>query len=235
MTTPPAAGASEPIPEFPFPIHAVRGGELASQLQKLRSEYAATGHIPVILGDRDSVERLMETYEFNTEEGELPDSLERDPSAWFQERIDEDPEAFESMEDDEFHPESAAPMTSFAAGHDHRGNEIEEVWIAKVEAAHSWDLPLKLGYGAWNSCPSPEGHSVIARYWAEKYGAEIAVMTSDTVEFTVARPPVTPEQCAELAREQFIYCTDIVDQGVGSVSTLAKCLEGSTVWFFWWD
>jgi hypothetical protein len=38
-----------------------------------------------------------------------------------------------------------------------------------------------------------------------------------------------------LAWEQYWYCLDIVDQGVGSVSALAATLLNSTYWYFWWD
>jgi hypothetical protein len=222
-------------PSFIYPLEAVRGSEAAKRLVALRAELVGTGRFPVILGNRDNVERLMEAHEFNTEDGFQTAVPDRDLVQWFQDRIEEDSEAFESIDDDEFYPDAAAPMHSLAVGFDHRGKEQEEIWIAIVDAEHSWELPLKLGYGAWNSCPAPEEHALIAKYWAEKHGAEIAVMTSDTIEFTVARPPVSKEACDELAKEMFIYCTDIVDQGVGSVPTLSKCVEGSTVWFFWWD
>jgi hypothetical protein len=222
-------------PDFIYPLEAVRGGDAAKRLAELRRELAGSGRVPVILGDRNSVESLKEVHEFNTEDVIVPGHLNEDPVQWFRDRMAEDPEAFEGMVDDDFDPEAAAPMHSLAVGFDHRGKERDEIWIATVDAEHSWELPLKLGYGAWNSCPGPEEHALVAKYWALKYGAEIAAVTSDTVEFTVARPPVSKEACDELAKEMFVYCTDIVDQGVGSVPTLSKCVEGSTVWFFWWD
>jgi len=39
----------------------------------------------------------------------------------------------------------------------------------------------------------------------------------------------------ELAKEQYIFCNDIVDQGVGTVSALAATLLDSNYWYFWWD
>jgi hypothetical protein len=222
-------------PDFIFPLESVSGSQAASRLAALRKEFAGTGHVPVILGHGESVALLMETREFNSEGTVLPGAMDGDAGEWFGARVASDPEAYETLEDDEFYPDGAAPMQSLSVGQDHRGKERPQIWIAKVDAANSWELPLKLAYGSWNGCPSPEEHAKIARYWGERYGAEIAVMTSDTVEFTVARPPETKEARDELAREMFIYCPDIVDQGVGSVPTLSKCLEGSTVWFFWWD
>ena len=51
----------------------------------------------------------------------------------------------------------------------------------------------------------------------------------------VARPPQTKEEALELARQQYLFCNDIVDQGVGDVESLAKTLLYSPVWYFWWD
>jgi hypothetical protein len=51
----------------------------------------------------------------------------------------------------------------------------------------------------------------------------------------VARRPATREAALELAREQYLYCNDIVDQGTGSLSGLAASLTTDDWWFFWWD
>jgi hypothetical protein len=47
--------------------------------------------------------------------------------------------------------------------------------------------------------------------------------------------PATREEALELAREQYFYCNDIVDQGMGSYRRLAAGLMASDWWFFWWD
>jgi len=213
----------------------VRGSQVAARLAELRKEYAGSGRLPVALGDRDSLANLTDTMECNLEDSRQPSSVQYSAEEWFERHLAEDPEAYLSLEEDEFDPEGAAPMTSLQVGFDYKGKELPEVAIALVNAGASWDLPLALGYGGWNACPMPEEHALVAKYWFEKYGAEILVMTADTIEFAVARPPVDPAECARLAREMYIYCADTVDQGVGSVSTLAKCVEGSPYWFFWWD
>jgi hypothetical protein len=38
-----------------------------------------------------------------------------------------------------------------------------------------------------------------------------------------------------LAREQYLYCGDIVDQGTGTLSRLATALMADDWWYFWWD
>ena len=39
----------------------------------------------------------------------------------------------------------------------------------------------------------------------------------------------------DLAQAQFLYASDIVHQGVGSVSALGSTLINAPFWSFWWD
>jgi hypothetical protein len=51
----------------------------------------------------------------------------------------------------------------------------------------------------------------------------------------VQRRPPTREAALELAREQYVYCSDIVDQGVQTLSAFAAALMENDWWYFWWD
>jgi hypothetical protein len=51
----------------------------------------------------------------------------------------------------------------------------------------------------------------------------------------VNRRPETRGAALDLAREQYLYCSDIVDQGVQTFSALAAVLMQSDWWYFWWD
>jgi Domain of unknown function (DUF4253) len=75
----------------------------------------------------------------------------------------------------------------------------------------------------------------MARRWHEQYGAEIIGAFPDLMEMRVARPALTREDALDLAKEQYIYCIDIVSQGTQTVQALAAGLLGGTAWFFWWD
>jgi hypothetical protein len=55
------------------------------------------------------------------------------------------------------------------------------------------------------------------------------------MNLTVARKPQSRDEAIALAREQYAYCADIVDQGVGTISQLAKDLMAYDWWYFWWD
>jgi len=83
--------------------------------------------------------------------------------------------------------------------------------------------------------PVYTGARPLFKYWSEQYDATVACIAGDIIEMTVARPASTRDEALALARQQFIYCSDIVHQGVGSVEALAATLLRATVWYFWWD
>ena len=92
-----------------------------------------------------------------------------------------------------------------------------------------------LRYGGWNDCPWASVHVARFRRWRSLYGAEPAVLTRDTVEAVVARPPSDVPGAWRLACEQYAHCADIVNQGCYSVERLAAGLRDAPRWFFWWD
>lgn len=110
-----------------------------------------------------------------------------------------------------------------------------EVLIAKIPTANPWELAAWMPMGGFNECPAPAEQVAIFRYWYEKYGAVPAAVSYDTWQMTLARPPATEGEAEALAREQFAFCADIVEQGAETIRGLASILKGAAVWFFWWD
>ena len=115
------------------------------------------------------------------------------------------------------------------------GKPLEKVHIVLVPTDNSWEAPAFLHWGGSNACPPAEYHVAIVRQWHEQFGAELAGMGGDVINLQITRPVSDRKQAMALAREQYIYCADIVDQGVGDISTLAATLMGQGWWFFWWD
>jgi hypothetical protein len=111
----------------------------------------------------------------------------------------------------------------------------KEAAVVLVPAAESWHVPAYLDIGGWNACPSSEEHVAIWSYWNRRYDAEAMTVTQDVVEMRVGRPPLTRDDAIALAREHYIFCEDIVDQGTETIDRLAASLLDSRVWFFWWD
>lgn len=228
--------------QFPFPLLSVPGGEVEAELLRLRGA-SPPGVVPVILGDYEHALRLTDMWDepFDLEET-LRAAESIDPRQWFKEREQEYREELDEEENAALDPghgeifeDGATPMTALAAGFGYTGKPHPEVFIGLIPADDSTTAAAHLRFGGWNACPLPEEHIALARYWRDRYGAEIAVLSADTVEFTVARPPATDQEAAELATQQYLYCADIVEQGVGSVATLARSLRHSPRWFFWWD
>ena len=60
-------------------------------------------------------------------------------------------------------------------------------------------------------------------------------LTHDVLEMRVARPPADREGALDLARQHYLYCPDLVDQGTPTLDGLGAALLGSPVWSFWWD
>ncbi|WP_299973885.1 DUF4253 domain-containing protein [uncultured Pseudoteredinibacter sp.] len=106
---------------------------------------------------------------------------------------------------------------------------------ALIETDNAWKVPAFFGYGGWNDCPMPEVHCAIWKYWQEKYGAHIVAVSNDIIEAHIENPPTTQEEAMALALEQYLYCADIVDQGVETVANLAALLMNNHCWYFWWD
>ena len=110
-----------------------------------------------------------------------------------------------------------------------------EINIILVEAAKPWEVFATLGYGDWNDCPAPHIHVAVHKYWAKKFKSCIVTLSSDVVECFVLEPTSEKGDTSALAREQYTYCYDIVEQGAGTIGKLASALLGAKYWYFWWD
>ncbi|MBW6525735.1 DUF4253 domain-containing protein [Sphingomonas sp. RHCKR7] len=115
------------------------------------------------------------------------------------------------------------------------GRFFRLVHILLIPTTHSWEVPAYLRWGDWNGCPPPAQHVAALRHWHERFGVELVGMDRDTLNLRATRRPADREAALALAHEQYRYCQDIIDQGVGSLSELAALLMNKDWWFFWWD
>jgi len=217
---------------FPFEIETVAG---TAALERRTALLAAERGYPVIAGSPGNVELLVEGDEAG-EGGEtcLEEAARIDVDEWLERRVAGDPEYYEEEHGD--WPAGMDPNHSFKGPTDIvTGQPLAEVAIILVRAAESWHVPCVLGYGDWNECPAPAEHAAILKRWQDGYGATLVTMTPDTIELAVERPVRTREDALALAREQYIYCADIVQQGTETIERLAASLLEASVWFFWWD
>jgi Domain of unknown function (DUF4253) len=112
---------------------------------------------------------------------------------------------------------------------------LAKVYIGLAPTDDWTTIPAHLRWGGWNACPAAEYHVAAMRTWRDRYGAELISMSSDTINLRVAAKPKTREEALALARDQYIYCSDIIDQGVQTYSALAADLMANDWWYFWWD
>lgn len=116
------------------------------------------------------------------------------------------------------------------------GNLEADVLLLELPVRHPWEIIGYLPMGGWNECPGPEEMISICKYWYEKYQAIPAVFTHDVMEF-YAPAGLNGTDSLEAAKEHYALCVNRVDQGTRTykLSELAAGLEGSDVWYFWWD
>jgi hypothetical protein len=206
-----------------------------AELHRLADQYAATGLYPILLGDNEDYVRVGEGME---EAFEAPaivqESYGIEPSKWLQKRFELDPDIFQAEEGDwpAVLNEPIGMMTHLDIV---TGKPKQDVVIGLLRLASPWEAFAFLNWGGWNECPFPTEHCAMHRYWESKYGAKVVSVTADIVQCAVARPPLDRAAALHLAREQYIYCCDIVDQGTITISALAASLLNSQHWYFWWD
>jgi len=211
----------------------VPGAEALAVRDQLRSKGGLT---PVILGSQEDVQLLVE---ISSSAGETPEKIideasRLDVAAWLALRRQDNPEVYGTQLGD--WPDEAPEAPGLSVHLDPLTRQPKKtVILALVPTPASWQVPAHLDFGGWNECPPPAVHVALHHKWHQDFGADIACLSSDVLECTVARSPTTREAALALAREQFLYCPDIVHQGVGSVEALAASLLTANTWYFWWD
>ena len=218
--------------DFPCELMKVSGAQALATYQHLKTK---TDVIPVIVGDNDDIESMLEVIDYVTDSFEhiLQQAEDLDPLEWFEKRQAQDAEYYD-LTTGEW--QDLSPGSEICSHLNLSTNEPKaEICIALVPVAESWMIPAYLKIGGWNDCPTAAEHTAIFKYWHEQYGIRVAAITRDVIELEIQRPPTTKEQAIELAEQQFIYCPDIIYQGTQTIAALASTLLNGRVWFFWWD
>ncbi|HEX3356756.1 MAG TPA: DUF4253 domain-containing protein [Tepidisphaeraceae bacterium] len=225
------------------------GGKSAIDLwQQLMDLAGRTKHWPVLLGEEEDIANHRELSEMNN--GLIQETLDFankiEVPSWFAlkeaERLEdfkkynpgEDPANFLTPVGD--WPDSIMPSNNFFTPFDTLSRKpLARIVMGLIPTTICWESPAFLRLGGWNECPDAALHCAVQKYWQQQYDAVIVAATHDVVEMKVRRPPMTREAAMKLAKEQFIYCQDIVEQGTQTLSRLAAGLLNGSAWFFWWD
>lgn len=225
------------LPSFPYPLVTVAGAEAVTAWRRYQAEWRKEDCSAVVLGGDEDLKIRAELLA--SDNADIADTIERARSksatAFFAERAAEYAEYESDLETGPWPDRPIPPSPLTAHTEISSGRPKPAVYITKVPTPHAWEVPAYLKSGGWNDCPFPESQLAVLAYWHEKYGAEVYSLTGDVLECIVSRPPTTQAAALELAREQFLFCADIVHQGTESIEVLAATLLNSEVWFFWWD
>lgn len=136
--------------------------------------------------------------------------------------------------DEEVLGEEEEANNGFHGYWDYRTRNTCPMILAEIPVKHPWEIFAYLPFGGWNECPDTPTLMAVAKYWFESHGAVPAVITHDVLEFIL---PTAVDRVAAtaLAAEQFVFCSDIVEQSDLSLGMLANLLTKSNLWYFWWD
>ncbi len=202
---------------------------------QLRDVASESGCWPVIVGAADDEAAHAETAREagQTFAATLQAGLALDTEAWFANEASLDPELLLELEGTtlprrvsraRLQPDGEAPWK--------RNATTTLFWI---ETPHAWQVPAALGFGGWNSCPPPAVHVALLKRWHDRWGAVLVGLSRQRLTMQAKRKPPNRNQALALAREQFLYCEELVLAEHGSLEALAAARMASDVWSFRWD
>lgn len=223
---------SERLREGQIYVLTFKGQRAVTAWHKARAVLPPLGYWPVLQeasGDETNVCFPVRTNKDS--ETVLEESRELDLDAWLKARVDE-PLRSQPQE----WPDGVEAQRTFTTPFDVLTGNPVDTRLLLLPTAHGWKVPAICGWGGLpdDGYPGAEVHTALMRKWNEKYGAELVAL-SKQIEFIVAKPPTTSADAFQLARAQYQYCPDLVDQGYPSVEHLAASLLNAPNWYFWWD
>src|SRR6267143_993922 len=221
--------AEKLTPELSMYIYFVPGQRAISSWRELRTNAPGLGYWPLVLGDDRTYEKTKKSFEASAKfAGKRPSPPGATSAHKFFEARAEDL-------GDEF-PTGSWPVKPVPPHAFYLPSEFDKrTVIGLLPVSHSSQVLQIVNYGDWNACPPVHEHVAVHNYWNERYGAENVCLSSDILEIRANRRPANREEALALAREHYLYCKDIVEQGTGTIQELAAGLMASDAWFFWWD
>jgi hypothetical protein len=77
--------------------------------------------------------------------------------------------------------------------------------------------------------------AAVVRSWEDRFGARLLGIGFDTLDLSVAAPPVTFDHALHVAAEPWMFCPDNVEQCGRGLAGYAEQICGELSWSFWWD
>ncbi|ESQ74080.1 DUF4253 domain-containing protein [Asticcacaulis sp. AC402] len=242
---------AEELKDFPYEFITVDGA--MAEAEWLRLTTAGRGW-PVVVGGDDNLRIMAEVFAFNSEDPnhtpaailkaaeaiKFPEDLKAwhdayDLSVMEKDFVGEWPTDLEPYDLGISVATDIADCLGGIAGNELTGKFLPKVHIVLVPTDKSWETPAYLKWGGGNECPPAEYHVARLKLWHENFGADVAGMSGDVLNLRVRKPVQEKAEAIAVAKEQFLYCSDIVLQGTNDIATLAATLVGQRYWYFWWN
>lgn len=215
------------VPVWSYPVAAGEGFDHWIRLRRLHDR---TGLYPFLTGAQDEIDDMVYMAENDCD----PTAVERGLALDAVRRLDDLAGQHEAPSPGDVFAE---PDLEAQPNPEPRFDSDEnETLVALIPARAGYEVPGLLSWqGATNVELDGADHVAVLRRWHELFGAQLVTLGFDTLELLVPRPPLDPWDAAVTAVDQYAYCPDAVDQGVGSVAALAAGQVRSPSWHFWWD
>jgi Domain of unknown function (DUF4253) len=113
--------------------------------------------------------------------------------------------------------------------------------LGLVAVDRSADALVVIGWwGATNHSHQIAPLAAVVRSWEDRFGVRVVRVGADTLELSVAAPPVTTEHALRVAAEHNAFCPDNINQNSADFSrntliAYAEQILGKNSWGFWWD
>ncbi|MGW0808041.1 DUF4253 domain-containing protein [Nonomuraea sp. NPDC002799] len=108
--------------------------------------------------------------------------------------------------------------------------------LGLVAAARGADALAVMGWqGALHHNDWMVPMAAVVRSWEDRFGVRVVSVGFNTLDLSVAAPPVDPEHALHVAAEHWAFCPDNVVQGPGDLQAYAEQIIGGHAWSFWWD
>lgn len=217
------------------------GASAVELWRRLRLAAGEIGYWPIILGGDDDVDSHRESFRVMSEEagrGSVMDivsaGMRVDVTEWLTERAAMEDHAPPAPTGEWPEGDLATHSFTLPVDFEHR-TPLPRVHLGLAPTVIGWQTPAFLRFGGWNTCPAPENHVALLRSWRHTYGAEVVGLGGDVLELAVSRPPRDRTSALRLAREQYVYCPEVIRLTGNSLEMRAATLLDATAWSFWWE
>lgn len=131
---------------------------------------------------------------------------------------------------------AAEPLEDPGDAADRCATELAGRPVGLVPAARGADVLTALGWqGARHHNPLTAPLSAVLRGWEDRFGARLVGLGFDTLDLSVAAPPVTFRHALRVAAEHATFCPEAIIQGPGSITGHAERIRDARVWSFRWE